>query len=45
MTYIFKVLQFDRRLDIASALSVVNFAVVVLIVAAYVKVVKPMKET
>jgi multiple sugar transport system permease protein len=45
MTYIFKVLQFDRRLDIASALSVVNFAVVVLIVAVYVKVVKPMKET
>ncbi|MBD7996565.1 sugar ABC transporter permease [Arthrobacter sp. Sa2CUA1] len=44
MTYIFKVLQFDRRLDIASALSVVNFAVVLVIVAVYVKVVKPMKE-
>lgn len=44
MTYIFKVLQFDRRLDISSALSVVNFAVVVLIVAIYVKTVKPMKE-
>ncbi|MEB7503854.1 sugar ABC transporter permease [Arthrobacter koreensis] len=44
MTYIFKVLQFDRRLDIASALSVVNFAVVLVIVAVYVKVVKPTKE-
>ena len=44
MTYIFKVLQFDRRLDIASALSVVNFAVVLVIVAVYVKAVKPMKE-
>ncbi|MCC3291676.1 MULTISPECIES: carbohydrate ABC transporter permease [unclassified Arthrobacter] len=44
MTYIFKVLQFDRRLDVASALSVVNFAVVLVIVAAYVKIVKPMKE-
>lgn len=44
MTYIFKVLQFDRRLDVASALSVVNFAVVLVIVAVYVKIVKPMKE-
>ncbi|MBF4993411.1 sugar ABC transporter permease [Arthrobacter gandavensis] len=44
MTYIFKVLQFERRLEIASALSVVNFAVVLVIVAAYVKIVKPMKE-
>lgn len=44
MTYIFKVLQFDRQIDIASALSVVNFAVVLLIVAAYVKIVKPMKD-
>jgi multiple sugar transport system permease protein len=44
MTYIFKVLQFDRRVDLASALSVVNFAIVILIVAAYVKIVKPLKE-
>lgn len=44
MTYIFKVLQFDRRLDISSALSVVNFAIVLVIVAIYVKTVKPMKE-
>ncbi|MFL4475315.1 carbohydrate ABC transporter permease [Paeniglutamicibacter sp. MACA_103] len=44
MTYIFKVLQFDRRLDISSALSVVNFAIVLVIVAIYVKTVKPMRE-
>ncbi|GAB3620454.1 sugar ABC transporter permease [Glutamicibacter endophyticus] len=44
MTYIFKVLQFDRRLDLSSALSVVNFAIVLVIVAIYVKTVKPMKE-
>ena len=44
MTYIFKVLQFDPRLDISSALSVVNFAIVLVIVAIYVKTVKPMKE-
>ncbi|MFJ6419058.1 carbohydrate ABC transporter permease [Paeniglutamicibacter sp. NPDC091659] len=44
MTYIFKVLQFDRRLDISSALSVLNFAIVIVIVAIYVKTVKPMKE-
>lgn len=44
MTYIFKVLQFDRRLDLASALSVINFAIVIVIVAVYVKIVKPMKE-
>jgi multiple sugar transport system permease protein len=44
MTYIFKILQFDRRLDISSALSVVNFVIVLVIVAIYVKTVKPMKE-
>ncbi|MFD1376968.1 carbohydrate ABC transporter permease [Micrococcus antarcticus] len=44
MTYIFKVLQFDRRLDLSSALSVVNFAIVLVIVAIYVKTVKPMQE-
>lgn len=44
MTYIFKVLQFDRRLDLSSALSVVNFAIVLVIVAIYIKTVKPMQE-
>lgn len=44
MTYIFKVLQFDQRLDLSSALSVLNFAIVLVIVAIYVKTVKPMQE-
>lgn len=44
MTYIFKVIEFDRRLDIASTLSVVNFMIVVVIVVAYIMSVKPMKE-
>lgn len=44
MTYIFKSLQFDRRIDIASALSVVNFGIVVVIVAVYIWSVKPMRE-
>lgn len=44
MTYIFKVLQFDRRLDLSSALSVLNFAIVLVIVAIYLKTVKPMQE-
>lgn len=44
MTYIFKTMQLDQRIDIASALSVVNFAVVAVIVAIYVKTVKPLKE-
>jgi multiple sugar transport system permease protein len=40
----FKWIQVDQRLDVASAMSVVNFAIVLVIVAAYIKVVKPMKE-
>lgn len=44
MTYIFKVIEFDRRLDIASTLSVLNFAIVACIVVAYIMSVKPMKE-
>lgn len=44
MTLIFKLIQVDRRVDLASALSVVAFLIVMVIVAAYVKIVKPMKE-
>ncbi|RKW69573.1 carbohydrate ABC transporter permease [Galactobacter caseinivorans] len=44
MTYIFKTMQFDKRIDWASALSVLNFAIVALIVLIYVRVVKPLKE-
>jgi multiple sugar transport system permease protein len=44
MTLIFKYIQTDHRIDVASALSVVGFLIVLVIVAIYVKVVKPMKE-
>ncbi len=44
MTMIFKYIQNQHKIDVASALSVVAFAIVIVIVAIYVKVVKPMKE-
>lgn len=44
ITYIFKTLQFDRAPGLASALSVIAFGVVIVIVALYVWIVKPMKE-
>ncbi|NDO88116.1 carbohydrate ABC transporter permease [Cellulosimicrobium composti] len=42
-TLIFKLIQSDRRVDLASALSVVNFAIVILVIVAYMRIVKPMK--
>ena len=44
MTLIFKYIQTDHKIDVASALSVVGFVIVLVIVSIYVKVVKPMKE-
>ncbi|SDL18844.1 multiple sugar transport system permease protein [Arthrobacter sp. ov407] len=44
ITRMFKWIQVDQRVDVASAMSVVNFAIVLVIVAAYIKIVKPMKE-
>lgn len=44
MTMIFKYMQNQHKIDVASALSVVAFLIVIVIVAIYVKVVKPMKE-
>lgn len=44
MTMIFKYIQNQHKVDVASALSVVAFLIVIVIVAVYVKVVKPMKE-
>ncbi|QAY73263.1 sugar ABC transporter permease [Agromyces protaetiae] len=44
MTMIFKYIQNQHKIDVASALSVVAFLIVIVIVAAYVKVVKPMQE-
>lgn len=42
MTIIFKYMQEQYKVDVASALSVVGFVIV--IIAIYVKAVKPMKE-
>jgi multiple sugar transport system permease protein len=44
MTLIFKYIQNQHKVDVASALSVVAFLIVIVIVAVYVKVVKPTKE-
>ncbi|WP_173923650.1 carbohydrate ABC transporter permease [Agromyces sp. Marseille-P2726] len=44
MTMIFKYIQNQHKVDVASALSVVAFLIVIVIVAVYVKVVKPMRE-
>ena len=44
ITMIFKYIQNQHKLDVASALSVVGFLIVIGIVAIYVKVVKPMQE-
>ena len=43
-TLIFKLIQSDRQIDTASALSVVNFALVVVIIAIYLRIVEPMQE-
>ncbi len=44
MTMIFKYLQDQRAIDLASALSVIAFAIVLIIVAAYVRIVRPMQQ-
>ena len=44
MTLIFKYIQNQHKVDVASALSVVAFLIVIVIVAVYVRVVKPMRE-
>jgi multiple sugar transport system permease protein len=43
-TFMFKLIQNDRQIDTASALSVVNFLVIVVVIGVYLKVVKPMRE-
>ena len=43
-TLIFKYIQNQHKVDVASALSVVARLIVIVIVAVYVKVVKPTKE-
>ncbi|HEV6954840.1 MAG TPA: sugar ABC transporter permease [Promicromonospora sp.] len=44
MTMIFKYMQNQRQIDLASALSVIAFLVVVVIVAVYVRLVRPLEE-
>ncbi|WP_436496335.1 carbohydrate ABC transporter permease [Actinokineospora sp. HUAS TT18] len=43
-TLTFKIIQSDRQIDTASALSVINFLVVLVVIAVYMRVVRPMKE-
>jgi multiple sugar transport system permease protein len=43
-TYVFKLLQGEQRIDLSSALSVINFLIVLVVVALYLWIVKPMKE-
>jgi multiple sugar transport system permease protein len=43
-TMMFKLIQSDRQIDTASALSVVNFVVILVVIGVYLKVVKPMRE-
>ncbi len=43
-TLIFKIIKSEKHIDWASALSVVNFIIVIIIIAIYTAVVKPMKQ-
>lgn len=43
-TLIFKLIQSDRQVDTAAALSVVNFLIVLLVILAYLRIVRPMRE-
>jgi multiple sugar transport system permease protein len=43
-TLLFKIIRNDRQIDTASALSVVNFIVVVVVIGIYLRVVRPMRQ-
>nr|WP_274637128.1 sugar ABC transporter permease [Microbacterium bovistercoris] len=43
-TYMFKLLQNEQRIDLSSALGVINFFIVLVVVALYLWIVKPMKD-
>jgi len=43
-TLTFKIIQSDRQIDTASALSVLNFLVVLVVIAVYLRVVRPMRQ-
>lgn len=40
----YKIIQSDRQIDTASALSVLNFIVIVVVIGIYLRVVRPMRE-
>ncbi|HEY7597791.1 MAG TPA: sugar ABC transporter permease [Actinophytocola sp.] len=40
----YKIIQNDRQIDTASALSVLNFIVIVVVIGVYLRVVRPMRE-
>ena len=42
--FVFKLLQNEQRIDLSSALSVINFLIVLVVVGLYLWIVKPMKE-
>jgi multiple sugar transport system permease protein len=44
-TLLFKYIQSDRAIDYASALSMLNFVLVLLVIAAYLRIVRPLRET
>lgn len=44
MTLIFKYIQTDHKIDVASALSVVGFLIVLVIVAIYLRIVRPVRD-
>jgi multiple sugar transport system permease protein len=41
----FKIIQADRQIDTASALSVLNFVVILVVIGIYLRVVRPMRES
>ena len=43
-TLVFKILQGEHNIGVASALSVVNFAIVLVIIAIYLRTVRPTKR-
>lgn len=43
-TLIFKLIQADKQVDTASALSVLNFAIVLVVILVYLRLVRPMRE-
>ncbi|MEO5922091.1 MAG: sugar ABC transporter permease [Pseudolysinimonas sp.] len=44
MTMIFKYIQVQHQVEVASALSVIGFLIVLMVVAIYIRTVRPMKE-